>query len=153
MPIIEWITKYWMEFAFGLVIAGGGLFWKRFENLMKVEKISQEKEFYDKLDKKIEEKIEEGYKKSREDDQALQTEIDNIITIIKSLKKGMLSIQGRAFKDACREALKEDHVLTLTEYENLGADHEAYNGLDGNHEGDALWALVQEKAKETFGKK
>lgn len=148
--MLEWIAKYWMEFAFGLVIAGGGLFWKRFENLMKIEKTSQEQEFYNNLDKKIEEKIEDGYKKSREDDQVLQNEINDIVTIVKSLKKGMLSMQGRTFKDACRDALKEDHVLTLTEYENLDADHEAYNGLGGNHEGDALWALVQEKAKRTF---
>lgn len=72
--------------------------------------------------------------------------------VVLSLKEGLLSIQGNNFKKSCHECLEDKHVLTLTEYENLIADHKAYNGLGGNHEGDALWALIEEKAKSTFGK-
>ena len=67
----------------------------------------------------------------KETDEAIHQEIDG-------LRGGMLSIQGRNFKNDCHKLLKADHVIDLKEYEQLLADHIAYNKLGGNHEGDAL---------------
>lgn len=68
---------------------------------------------------------------------------------IEVIKDGMLSIQGKTFKQDCRKLLAEDHKISLEEYENLTIDHDVYNKLGGNHEGDSLYDLVTTKyAKE-----
>ena len=36
------------------------------------------------------------------------------------------------------------------EWEEIDADHEAYNGLGGNHKGDHLYELVKKKAENTL---
>lgn len=63
-----------------------------------------------------------------------------------ALKGGLLSVQGRNFKSQCRHLLEEDHGITLDEWEEIDADHEAYNSLGGNHKGDELFELVKQKA-------
>lgn len=79
-------------------------------------------------------------------DKAIHEEIDG-------LRGGMLSIQGRNFKNDCHKLLRADHVIDLKEYEQLLADHIAYNKLGGNHEGDALFSMVEAKYKNTIGTK
>ncbi len=82
----------------------------------------------------------------KKSDEVIHEEID-------SLRGGMLSIQGRNFKNDCHKLLKADHVIDLKEYESLLADHIAYNKLGGNHEGDALFRMVEAKYKNTIGTK
>lgn len=77
-------------------------------------------------------------------DQQIHDEIDN-------LRDGILSIQGRDFKEVCHELLQENHIITAIEYEQILADHIAYNKLGGNHEGDALFSMVEAKYKNTIG--
>lgn len=77
-------------------------------------------------------------------DQQIHEEIDG-------LRDGVLSIQGREFKEYCKELLKEAHVITASEYEQILIDHIAYNKLGGNHEGDALFSMVEAKYKNTIG--
>ena len=87
-------------------------------------------------------------KKDREDrieaDKRIEASIDK-------MQDGMLSIQGRNFKNDCHKLLKPDHVIYVKEYEQLLADHIVYNKLGGNHEGDALFAMVEAKYKNTIG--
>lgn len=64
---------------------------------------------------------------------------------MEALNKGLLSIQGDKFKKQCRFLLRHDHIITLEEYEQCIADHDAYNGLGGNHSGDLLFDSVVEK--------
>lgn len=59
------------------------------------------------------------------------------------LKEGILSLQGREFRDYCRELLKEDHIITTFEYETLVHEHQTYNSLGGNHRGDALFHAAE----------
>jgi hypothetical protein len=61
------------------------------------------------------------------------------------LKGGILSIQGRGFKDDCRKLLEDGHVITLNEFEALDAEHNIYKSLGGNSHGDALFDLVKVK--------
>ena len=42
------------------------------------------------------------------------------------------------------------HTISLDEWEEIDADHEAYNRLGGNHKGDELFRLVKEKALKTL---
>ena len=71
---------------------------------------------------------------------------------IKTLKAGLLSIQGRAFKNNCKRLLDPDHEISLEEYEEITKDHDAYNSLGGNHNGDELFILVRKKVEESWVK-
>ncbi len=90
--------------------------------------------------------VKEQTEQLKKTDEAIHYEIDG-------LRGGMLSIQGRNFKNDCHKLLKADHVIDLKEYEQLLADHIAYNKLGGNHEGDALFSMVEAKYKNTIGTK
>lgn len=79
-----------------------------------------------------------------EADEKLHQEIDGV-------RDGMLSIQGRNFKNDCHKLLKKDHIIDVKEYEQLLADHVVYNKLGGNHEGDALFSMVEAKYRNTIG--
>lgn len=59
-------------------------------------------------------------------------------------------MQGKNFKSDCRRLLDENHEITLDEWEEIDADHEAYNGLGGNHRGDELFELVKKKVENTI---
>lgn len=76
--------------------------------------------------------------KSLAEDEHIHEEID-------SIKNGVLAIEGRAFKEDCRKLLEPGHIITLAEYEALQAEHEVYNGLGGNHEGDGLFSMAEAK--------
>ena len=95
---------------------------------------SQMKECYDNLTS-IVKNLEE---RSIDEDKRIHHEIDII-------KDGMLSVEGRAFRNECRRLLEEGHVITLNEYEAILAEHVTYNNLGGNHEGDGLFSMVQVK--------
>lgn len=92
------------------------------------------KECYDNLTNVVKD-LEE---RSIEEDKRIHHEIDII-------KDGMLSVEGRAFRNECRRLLEEGHVITLNEYEAILAEHVTYNNLGGNHEGDGLFSMVQVK--------
>ena len=76
-------------------------------------------------------------------DEMIHEEIDG-------LRDGMLSMQGRNFKNDCHKLLQEDHAITAIEYEQALADHIVYNKLGGNHEGDSLFSMVETKYKNTL---
>lgn len=95
---------------------------------------NQMKECYDNLTSVVKD-LEE---RSMEEDKRIHHEIDII-------KDGMLSVEGRAFRNECRRLLDEGHVITLNEYEAILAEHVTYNNLGGNHEGDGLFSMVQVK--------
>lgn len=67
-----------------------------------------------------------------------------------AIKDGVLSIQGKEFKQECRDLLQPDHEITIEEYEQFEKDHDAYNSLGGNHEGDHLYELVKKKVEGTL---
>lgn len=127
------IAQYWIEFVFGLLIAGVGFLLKHHWKIFKeTEKIKEQK-----FEEKINKQIEDMYEKSQRDD----TEIMQRIEII---TQGMLSLQGQMFRKKCRALLEMDEI-PLSKYEQLIEDHDAYNKLNGNHKGDELFELVKQK--------
>lgn len=105
-----------------------------------VQMQSDMKECSNKLLEIVEKKNEELLKA----DAQIHKEIDG-------LRDGILSIQGRDFKEDCHILLQEGHIITANEYEQILVDHIAYNKLGGNHEGDALFSMVEAKYKNTIG--
>lgn len=65
---------------------------------------------------------------------------------INVMQSGILSIQGKNFREDCRILLAPEKEFTLKEFENLQQEHAIYKALGGNHEGDTLFDLVTKKA-------
>ena len=89
--MIDFIMKYWVECAFGLLVAGVGWFIKRYFTLEAMRRQQEQDEFYNK----IKSEIDKERKNSKEDDVALQEDMNALSTLLTSLKKGLLSVQGR----------------------------------------------------------
>ena len=143
--LLEFVIKYWVEFAFGLIVTGGGYFVRRYLKMREDEQNRERTKFYDNFKKDIFIKYDEIKKESENGDLELQKQLD-------LLRKGILSLQKKEFFKECQALLEEDHELTLDEHQQCIEDHDAYNGLKGNHRGDSLFALVEEKAKHISDK-
>ena len=89
--MIDFIMKYWVECAFGLLVAGVGWFVKRYFTLEAMRRQQEQDEFYNK----IKSEIDKERKNSKEDDIALQEDMNALSTLLTSLTKGLLSVQGR----------------------------------------------------------
>lgn len=170
--IIGIILKYWVEFLLGAVVAGGTFFLKRYLKLEREDRERKQKEFYDNLtdsmraeyksamskllsqDENIVKDMEKRCNKIKDefraDDACLQKQIDNVSIEMSAIRAGLLSIQGKEFRESCRRLLAENHTITLDEWEEIDSDHDAYNGLGGNHRGDALYSMVKKKAESTL---
>lgn len=105
---------------------------------------------YDEINTKVDKALEAGREESKADDAVLEKEITAVEKNIAALTAGVLSMQGKEFRNNCRKLLAEDHIITLDEWEELDKDHMAYNGLGGNHKGDHLFSLVKKKVEAGF---
>lgn len=114
------------------------------------ELIKQSQDTYIEITTKVREAMLAGRDESKADDAYLQGQISEVSNELGFLKAGLLSIQGKEFRENCRKLLADDHEITLDEWEEIDADHEAYNGLGGNHKGDHLYELVKKKAERTL---
>lgn len=108
---------------------------------------------HNELSQQVAKQLEEERVRSRADDSVLQDQINKVSLEVSALKAGMLSVQGKEFKNECRRLLNGNHIITLDEWEELCSDHEAYNGLGGNHRGDELFELVRKKMEAYLLKK
>jgi hypothetical protein len=191
--MVEFIIKYWVEFAFGLVTLGLGAIAKHYYSLAKESKKTKEEAFMTKIHEDIESsfkkatatsleqvvdanrqttqeslnrfnlistKLAEHEKEAKAEYNkmfsTLHKEIENVQSCsdknekaltdsITVLTEGVLNIQGRDFKKACRELLDPNHNITEEEYEEISHDHDVYNKLGGNHNGDTLFEAVKAK--------
>ena len=162
------IIKYIVEGILALICGAIAFFVKRYINFEKKERKREQQEYREQIKAEIktssEKLVKEVMKKSTEGDQQLQqqvndlkTELDNTQNKISAindetsaLKAGMLSMQGKEFRASCSALLEENHVITLDEWEEIDADHEAYNRLGGNHKGDSLFELVKKKFENSL---
>lgn len=138
MVFLEWILKYWLQVLFGLICAGVALFYKRIKAWRATAKEVEAEKLKNSIVKDLAVKMEECSRRSDENDKALRDEL-------KEVRAGVLAMQGDLFRNKCRALLKDDHVITLEQYENISEDHAAYNGLGGNSIGDELFNLVKVK--------
>lgn len=128
------------------------------ENKIMIQSLVQEheeinkrsNERYNEITSKVAEAMIAGREESKADDAVLQEQIHNLSSEMGYLKAGLLSMQGKEFRANCRKLLDEDHEITLDEWEEIDADHEAYNGLGGNHRGDQLFELVRKKVENNL---
>ena len=139
--MLEFVLKYWIEFLFGVVIAVGSFMIKRTLKSYRQERADERESLMQSIKAEIRAEFERSNKKENE-----------LAEQIKVLKAGLLSIQGRTFKSNCRRLLDPDHEISLEEYEEITKDHDAYNSLGGNHNGDQLYMLVRKKVEDSWAK-
>ena len=150
------IAKYWLQFVLGLIASGLTALCTYFYRLYKKERQRKKSNTEERFIKDVKELIEDNnhtiMKVIREEEEhfthvdgQINSQMSQIQNDLSILTDGMLSIQGKQFKDECRSLLKEGHIITLQEYENITHEHDIYNALNGNHEGDNLYALVKVK--------
>lgn len=152
----EIIVKYWLQFFLGLISSGLTFLCTYFYRLYKKEKNLKQTETEERFIREVRELISDNNKSimkivrdeeiaSEKADKQTNEQMKLIQDNLAILTEGMLSIQGRQFKEECRNLLKENHVISLQEYENISNEHRIYNILKGNHEGDSLYGLVKVK--------
>ena len=72
---------------------------------------------YDEINTKVDKALEAGREESKADDAVLEKQISAVEKNITALTAGILSMQGKEFRNNCRKLLAEDHVITLDEWE------------------------------------
>ncbi len=154
--MVEFIIQYWLQFVLGVAASGLTILCRRFYKLYRKEKTRQVGETESRIISSVKTLIEENNKEtmkvireeemaSTKNDEKIEKQMREIQEDHVILTEGMLSIQGKQFKEDCRELLKEGHVISLNEYEHITHEHDVYNQLHGNHEGDGLYSLVKVK--------
>lgn len=147
--MLDFIIKYWLQFLFGLAAACFTFGIKRYYKMKDKIKEQEIKEMKENMCTSMKEavyaKINEEHALSAKEDERIYADLEVVHNNMANLQKGMLSVQGRAFKEDCRKLLRPDHKITIDEYESLVEDHDVYNNLGGNHRGDALFKSVMKK--------
>lgn len=147
--MLDIFIKYWVQWLCGLIATGIALWAKHVIKLEKenINKIQTEhvKEMREKIINELTEKIDKVEQKSDESDRIMKEEIEILSNNVENLTIGVLSLQGKQFRDECIYLLNPEHTITVDEYEQFEEDYVAYKGLGGNHTGDALHGRVVEK--------
>lgn len=149
MEVLEWIAKYWVNWLCALVAGGIALFAKHYVKLQKKAMedkwADKEKNMCGKIICTLEEKIGAVEKQSQEEDNKIRVELDTVHAELNSVGSGILSIQGKQFRDYCETLLQHGHYITVDEYEEFESEYEVYKNLGGNHRGDSLHDRVVDK--------
>lgn len=148
MEILEWLGKYWLEWLCGLVATGALFFAKHY---IKIQRQVNEEKWKDKeknmcgkIITTLEDRIQGVEDKSAAEDVIIHKELDKIHSEVDTVESGILSIQGKQFREMCENLLKQDYI-TIEEYEEFEEEYAVYKGLGGNHRGDSLHARVVAK--------
>lgn len=153
--IISIIIKYWVEFLLGTIVAGGGLFFRRYHELSKAERDQKRHDSQEKLKKAIQEDnqrmIDEVSQMSKQEDEKLQKQINKINKDVGNIMIATSSMQKNDFYEKCHHLLKPDHFITLDEWEDIKEYHKEYNAIGGNHRGDNYFELIQKKVEINLG--
>lgn len=107
----------------------------------------KEKNMCGKIITTIEEEIKKVESASKKEDEKIHCELDEVHSDIDNVSSGVLSIQGKQFRDYCEYLLQAGHYITVDEYEEFESEYEVYKCLGGNHRGDALHDRVVDKVQ------
>ena len=147
--MLDFIIKYWVEWVCGLIALGVTIFARHY---IKLERDATEKKWKgvaDEAKKEVREgllqEIQSETERSSREDAKIEAEIEVLNNQMENLNTGVLSIQGKQFRDMCLALLKEGRKITIQEYEQFEEDYVAYKALGGNHRGDALHDRVVDK--------
>lgn len=90
--MIEFIARYWIQFVFGLITTGMGIFCKKVWDLYKKEKNTQKTEEQKKFYAELITEIRKEHEYSNESDKVIQGQVDTLKGDLSILKEGILSL-------------------------------------------------------------
>ena len=145
----EVFVKYWIQWLCGIIAAGVVLWAKHYIKLERAsvnnQKAARMSELRREIVDKLEAEIKEVDQRSQEGDKRIMVDLEVLTAGLENLTLGLLSVQGKEFRQECLDLLEPGHEITIIEYEQFEEDYAAYKALDGNHRGDALHDRVVEK--------
>ena len=157
--VLQWIAQYWVSWVCALIAGGIAIFAKHY---ISIEKKVAEEKWKDKeknmcgtIITTFEDNLDEVRKNSSEREASIRNDLttmhDELVKKDSEIKKdigtlqdGILSIQGKQFRELCENLLEQDYI-TVEEYEDFETEYAVYKGLGGNHKGDALHERVVAK--------
>lgn len=142
--LLEFIVKYWLQFALGLIASCLTFGIKKYYSIKKKEFELERLALREAIIKDIDEKLKVEMEKSNAEDERIRADMNRLDVTMKSLIQGLLSVQGKNFREECERLLFEDYI-NVVDYEQFEEDYAAYKALGGNHRGDALHARVVDK--------
>lgn len=147
--MLDFIVKYWIEWVCGLIAAGVVFLAKHYvlmqKRILEQKWKEREEEAKNSVIQVLENELKEEISKSDKADEEMKEQIDGLYYQMENLTTGILSIQGKQFRDCCLLLLENGHEISVQEYEQFESDYVAYKALGGNHNGDALHDRVIEK--------
>lgn len=171
--VLQWIAQYWISWVCALIAGGVIFFAKRYISMEKKnaeekwkekemnmcgkiitnfdEKINEVKKSSGEKESKIYQQIDEMRKGLNEKDNNICNDLNTVNLEVSAIKNGILSIQGRQFRELCVELLKKD-CISVEEYEEFENEYSVYKSLGGNHRGDAFHARVVAKYDKQHSK-
>ena len=90
----DFILKYWVEFALGVVATGLGIFCRRIWKMYTQEKDRKRSAEHEELKNGLTEIMQTLYKQTEVEDAQLQKEIDALMDTNKEIVRGLLSVQS-----------------------------------------------------------
>ena len=173
MEILEWLGKYWLEWLCGLIATGALFFAKHYIKIQRQvneekqkdkeqnmcnkiisnfdEKISEIKTVSNDKESRLYESVQAVQNNLEKSDKIIFDDLSNIHGEVDIIESGILSIQGKQFREMCEDLLKQDYI-TVEEYEEFEEEYAVYKGLGGNHRGDSLHARVVAKVDKQNNK-
>lgn len=147
--MVEFIAKYWLEVIFSLIIGILSYLARYFYKLYRKEQEAQKKELLDSIKEELknyneEQLIQQRLVLSSEDDK-LQEAIKQVESSNSKLLSAVLEVQGKQFKNDCRQLLESKAGITYEQFDHLHAEFEIYKSLGGNGTGETLFDLVSSK--------
>ena len=145
----EFLTQYWLECLFSLIIAGLTYLVKRFYTLWKNEKTAKQNDLLtaikDELKTYNQAILDQKEAILTAEDAKLQAAIAEVKYSNDNLLSTVLEVQRKQFKTDCQYLLSNEVFITYEQFEDLYAEYELYEHLGGNGYGKALFDLVCEK--------
>lgn len=172
--LLTFILKYWLEFVLGGIAVFITAKYKQLKKRYDVGKQQEEaealepfkvqiQEFKDQVlttisqkeqEFEMEEKhLDEEMKDLHQELVASQKEIYHILEKSREVSQGyrdlyqeglLYNMRKDYFKD-CKTLLDPEHVITFEEFSLIATDHNLYNRLGGNHQGDIYFQAIEDK--------
>ena len=172
--ILQWIAQYWVSWVCALVAGGVIFFAKRYISMEKQaaeekwkdkeknmcgkiinnfdKKICEVKESSNIKENKLYQEMDTMRKAMENKDAVICNDLTSIHTEVNTIENGILSIQGKQFREMCEDLLEQDYI-SVEEYQEFEDEYAIYKSLGGNHRGDALHARVVAKCDKQDNKK
>lgn len=152
----NFIAEYWLEFLFGIIATILGAACKYVYSLYKKVKESKQSEQNARIENLIHTVDENNESRIKNLNSDFQNSLKDLKEWVEKsdaaqnkemaiIKDGVLAVQKETYMSHGQELLNEQHHITTEEYLTVTKEHDIYNRLGGNHEGDLMFDAITVK--------